>query len=90
MTRIAIISLLECGLLQITESRDWSSTALAILKEVDRGRKPEPGELSPIEACIMTRRAVGRGRSSFARTKAGDPDDQEAMPEILGYPPTDC
>ena len=53
VTRIAIISLLQRGLLQITESRDWSSTALAILKEVDRGRKPEPGELSPIEACIM-------------------------------------
>jgi hypothetical protein len=52
VTRIAIISLLQRGLLKITESRDWSSTALAIRKEVDRGRKPEPGELSPIEACI--------------------------------------
>jgi hypothetical protein len=53
VTRIAIKSLLGRGLLQITERRDWSSTALAIQKEVDRGRKPEPGELSPIEACIM-------------------------------------
>jgi hypothetical protein len=53
VTRIAIMSLLQRGLLQITESRDWSSTELAIRKEVDRGRKPEPGELSPIEACIM-------------------------------------
>jgi uncharacterized protein (TIGR04222 family) len=53
VTRIAIISLLQRGLLQITKSRDWSSTALAILKEVDKGRKPELGELSPIEACIM-------------------------------------
>jgi hypothetical protein len=53
VTRIAIMSLLQRGLLRITESRDWSSTALAIRKEVDRGRKPEPGELSPIEASIM-------------------------------------
>jgi uncharacterized protein (TIGR04222 family) len=53
VTRITIRSLLQRGLLQITERRDWSSTALAVLKEVDRGRKPEPGELSPIEACIM-------------------------------------
>jgi hypothetical protein len=53
VTRIAIRSLLERGLLQITERRDWSSTALAIRKEFDRGRRPELGELSPIEACIM-------------------------------------
>ncbi len=53
VTRIAVRSLLERGLLRITESRDWSSTALAIRKEVNRGRTPEPGELSPIEACIM-------------------------------------
>jgi hypothetical protein len=53
VTRIAIMSLLQRGLLQTTESRDWSSKALAIRKEVDRGRKPEPGELSPIEACVM-------------------------------------
>ena len=53
VTRIAIISLLRRGLLQITESRDWSSIDLVIRKRVDRGRKPEPGELSPIEACIM-------------------------------------
>jgi hypothetical protein len=53
VTRIAIRSLVQRGLLQITESRDWSSTDLAIRKEVDRGREPEPGELSPIEACIM-------------------------------------
>jgi uncharacterized protein (TIGR04222 family) len=53
VTRIAIISLRDRGLLQITESRDWSSTDLVIRKSVDRGRKPEPGELSPVEACIM-------------------------------------
>jgi uncharacterized protein (TIGR04222 family) len=53
VTRVAIASLIQRGLLQITKSRDWSSTAAAILKEIDRGRKPEPGELSPIEACIM-------------------------------------
>jgi hypothetical protein len=53
VTRIAIMSLLDRGLLQITRSRDWSSTALATRTEVDRGRPPEPGELSPIEACII-------------------------------------
>ena len=53
VTRIAIKSLIERGLLRVVESRDWSSTALAIRKEVDRGRGPEPGELSPIEACIL-------------------------------------
>jgi hypothetical protein len=53
VTRIAIMSLLDRGLLQITRRRDWSSTALATRTEVDRGRPPEPGELSPIEACIM-------------------------------------
>jgi uncharacterized protein (TIGR04222 family) len=53
VTRIAIKSLLERGLMQITESRDSSSTDLLIRKRVDRGRQPEPGELSPIEGCIM-------------------------------------
>jgi hypothetical protein len=53
VTRVAIRSLVERGLLQVTETRDWSSTALAFRKEVDRGRAPEPGELSPIEASIM-------------------------------------
>jgi hypothetical protein len=53
VTRIAIKSLLERGLLQTTQSRDWSSTAVSIRKEIDRGREPEPGELSPIEACIL-------------------------------------
>jgi uncharacterized protein (TIGR04222 family) len=51
--RVVIVSLIERGLLQINERRDWSSTALAILKEIDRGRMPEPGELSMIEARIM-------------------------------------
>jgi uncharacterized protein (TIGR04222 family) len=53
VTRIAVISLAERGLLQINEIRDWSSTPSAFLKEVDRARQPEPGELAPIEACIM-------------------------------------
>ena len=53
VTRIAIVSLLQRGLLKITESRDWSSAATKILKEVDRGRESETGEMSPIETCIM-------------------------------------
>ncbi len=53
VARVAILSLTQRGLLQITESRDWSSTTAAILREVDRGRTPEPGELLLIEACIM-------------------------------------
>jgi uncharacterized protein (TIGR04222 family) len=53
VTRIAVMSLLQRGLLQVIESRNWSSTDLAVRKEVGRGRKPEPGEMSPIEACII-------------------------------------
>ena len=53
VTRLAIRSLLQRGLLKITESRDWNSTATTIIREVDRGRKAESGELAPIEACIM-------------------------------------
>jgi hypothetical protein len=33
----------------------------------------------------LTRKGRRRGRSRFARTKAGDPDDQEAMPESSAY-----
>jgi hypothetical protein len=53
VTRIAIRSLLWRGLLKPTEKRDWSAPGLALRKEVDRGRTPRPGELSPIEARIL-------------------------------------
>jgi hypothetical protein len=53
VTRIAIRSLLQRGLLQIIQSRDRNVPGLTIRKEVDRGRKPEPDELAPIEASIM-------------------------------------
>jgi uncharacterized protein (TIGR04222 family) len=53
VARVAIASLIQRGLLQDTERRDWSSTALAIIREIDRGREPAPGEVSPIEACIL-------------------------------------
>jgi len=48
-----MMSLLQRGLLKLTESRDWTSIPLAIRREVDRGRQPEPGELAPIEARIV-------------------------------------
>ncbi len=92
VTRIAIMSLLQRGLLQITESRDWSSTDLIILKEVDRGRKPEPGELSPIEAGIMkwtgfpaVRRQIYEpgGIPDLLREMCGDYRDNLADQELL-------
>src|SRR5262249_29263629 len=92
VTRIALRSLLQRGLLQITESRDWSSTDLVILKEVDRGRKPEPGELSPIEACIMKwtgfparRRRIYEpsGIPDLLRGMCGDYRDNLADQELL-------
>ena len=92
VTRIAIISMLQRGLLQITESRDWSSTDLVIRKRVDRGRKPEPGELSPIEACIMKWTgfpALGReidepgGIPDLLRGMCGDYGDNLADQELL-------
>ncbi len=95
VTRIAIMSLLQRGLLQITESRDWSSTDLLILKEVDRGRKPKPGELSPIEACIMkwtgfpaVRRQIYEpgGIPDLLREMCGDYRDNLADQELLAPP----
>jgi uncharacterized protein (TIGR04222 family) len=53
VTRIALMSLIERGLLRISRSRDWSSTTLAVRTEIERGRKPAPGELAPVEACIL-------------------------------------
>jgi uncharacterized protein (TIGR04222 family) len=95
VTRIAIISLLQRGLLQITRSRDWSSTALAILNEVDRGRWPEQGELSPIEACIMKwtgfpapRRQIYEpgGIPDLLQGMCGDYRDNLADQELLAPP----
>jgi uncharacterized protein (TIGR04222 family) len=95
VTRIAIISLLRRGLLQITESRDWSSIDLVIRKRVDRGRKPEPGELSPIEACIMKWTgfpALGReidepgGIPDLLRGMCGDYGDDLADQKLLAPP----
>jgi hypothetical protein len=92
VTRIAIVSLLQRGLLQITESRDWSSIDLVIRKRVDRGREPEPGELSPIEACIMKWTgfpALGRelyepgGIPDLLRGMCGDYGDNLADQELL-------
>ena len=92
VTRIAIISLRDRGLLQITESRDWSSTDLVIRKRVDRGRQPESGELSPIEACIMKWTgfpALGRelyetgGIPDLLRGMCGDYGDNLADQELL-------
>jgi uncharacterized protein (TIGR04222 family) len=95
VTRIAIKSLLERCLLKLTESRDWSSTDLLIRKQVDRGRQPEPGELSPIEACIMKwtrfpalRREIYEpgGVPDLLREMCGDYRDNLADQELLTPP----
>jgi uncharacterized protein (TIGR04222 family) len=49
VTRVAIASLIQRGLLQITEKKGRVSTT----KEIDKGRKPASGELLPIEACVL-------------------------------------
>jgi uncharacterized protein (TIGR04222 family) len=95
VARIANISLLQRGLLQIAESRDWSSTDLVILKRVDRGRAPEPGELSPIEAGVMKwtgfpalRREIYEpgGLPDLLRGMCGDYRDNLADQELLAPP----
>ncbi len=49
VTRVAIASLIQRGLLQITEKKHRLSTT----KEIDKGRKPAPGELWRIEASVL-------------------------------------
>jgi uncharacterized protein (TIGR04222 family) len=49
VTRVAIASLIQRGLLRITDKKRWVSAA----RKIDRGRKPAPRELSPIEANVM-------------------------------------
>ncbi len=49
VTRVAIASLIQRGLLTVTEKKQGPKT----IKEIDKGRKPASGELSPIEARIM-------------------------------------
>ena len=49
VTRVAIASLIQRGLLQITEQKKWFGE----IKVIDGGRKPAPGELAPIESCVL-------------------------------------
>jgi uncharacterized protein (TIGR04222 family) len=49
VTRVAIASLIQRGLLQITEEKKW----LKKIKQIDKGRKPASGELTPIEARVL-------------------------------------
>jgi uncharacterized protein (TIGR04222 family) len=49
VTRVAIASLIQRGLLQIAKQKQW----LAKTKMIDRRRKPAAGELAPIEACVL-------------------------------------
>src|SRR6516165_1964885 len=48
VTRVAIASMVQRGLLKITEEKRW----LALTKKIDRGRPPEPRELQPVEAAV--------------------------------------
>lgn len=49
VTRVAIASLIQRGLLRITEKTRW----LATTKEISRGRRPVSDELSTIEALVL-------------------------------------
>src|SRR5262249_27232980 len=49
VTRVAIASLIQRGLLRISEQK----RGLSKTKVIDRNRQPSSGELSPIEAVVM-------------------------------------
>src|SRR5262249_16775563 len=49
VTRVAIASLIQRGLLKIAEKKSWLKSS----KEIDKNRRPAPHELSPIEARVM-------------------------------------
>ncbi len=49
VTRVAIASLIQRGLLQITEEKKF----LSKVKKIAKGRKPAHGELTPIEARVL-------------------------------------
>src|SRR6516164_5428580 len=49
VTRVAIASLIQRGLLQIIEKKERLSTT----KQIDRGRKQAYGELSPVETTVF-------------------------------------
>jgi uncharacterized protein (TIGR04222 family) len=49
VTRVAIASLIQRGLLRIVETKHLVSKT----KEIDKGREPAAGELAPIEVSIM-------------------------------------
>ena len=49
VTRVAIASLIQRGLLQLVETKHGVSTT----KEIDKGRKAAAGELAPMEVCVM-------------------------------------
>jgi uncharacterized protein (TIGR04222 family) len=49
VTRIAVASLIQRGLLQITEEKHRLSTT----KKIDRGRRPDTGELTTTEAQLL-------------------------------------
>ncbi len=49
VTRVAVASLIQRGLLQICDP----ASLTAKVKTIDKGRDPESGELAPIEACVL-------------------------------------
>ena len=48
VTRVAIASMIQRGLLRIVEEKKWLTTS----KKIDRGREPGRRELAPIEAIV--------------------------------------
>jgi uncharacterized protein (TIGR04222 family) len=49
VTRVAIASLIQRGLLRITDEKRWSGT----IKKIGRGRNPQAGKLTTVESAVM-------------------------------------
>ena len=49
VTRVAVASLIQRGLLEITDERSW----LKRTKKITKARQPAPGEVSAIEATVL-------------------------------------
>ena len=49
IVRVAVASLIQRGLLRVVEKKTW----VAKTKKIERGRRPQQAELSPIEAVVL-------------------------------------
>jgi uncharacterized protein (TIGR04222 family) len=53
VARVALVSLIDRGLLKRTEKRDDGLKKQAVLKQIEKSRDPEPGEVTSIEARVL-------------------------------------